>query len=132
MIPLKHEKTMNKKRLLIIMSNADPLKPEGCYAPLFQATVAAALSHDVEVVFTGVSGQLAIAGRAEKIEIDLESHRTIYDIIKEAYGAGVTFKACNTSLKMAAEELIEELEERVGAAYVIDEAMDENTLTLTY
>ena len=123
---------MNKKKLLIIMSNADPLKPEGCYAPLFQATVAAALSHDVEVVFTGISAQLAIAGNAESIEIDLESHRTIYDIIKEAYGAGVTFKVCNTSLKMAGQGLIAELEERVGAAYVIDEAMDQNTLTLTY
>jgi predicted peroxiredoxin len=123
---------MNKKKLLIIMSNADPFKPEGCYAPLFQATVAAALSHDVEVVFTGISGQLAIVGEAEKIEINLESHRTIYDIIKEAYAAGVTFKACNTSQKMAAEELINELEGRVGAAYVIGEAMDENTLTLTY
>lgn len=114
------------------MSNSDPAKPDGCYAPLFQATVAAALSHDVEVVFTGVSGQLAIAGYAEKVEVNLESHRTIYDIIKEAHSAGVTFKACNTSLKMAGEDLIEELEERVGAAYVINEAMDENTLTLTY
>lgn len=123
---------MNKKKLLIIMSNADPLKPEGCYAPLFQATVAAALSHDVEVVFTGVSAQLAIEGNAESIEIDLESHRTIYDIIKEAYAAGVTFKVCNTSLQMAGEGLIAELEERVGAAYVIDETMDDNTLTLTY
>lgn len=123
---------MKKKKLLIVMSNSDPAKPEGCYAPLFQATVAAALSHEVEVVFTGISGQLAIAGNAEKVEINLESHRTIYDIIKEAHGAGVTFKACNTSLKMAGEELIEELEERVGAAYVISEAMDDNTLTFTY
>lgn len=123
---------MNKKKLLIIMSNADPLKPESCYAPLFQATVAAALSHDVEIVFTGISGQLAIAGKAEQVEINLESHSTIYDIIKEGYGAGVTFKACNTSLKMAGEELITELEERVGAAYVINEAMDDNTLTFTY
>ena len=123
---------MNKKKLLIVMSNSDPANPVECYAPLFQATVAAALSHDVEVVFTGVSGQLAIAGIAEKVEINLESHRTIYDIIKEAHGAGVSFKACNTSLEMAGKELIDELEEKVGAAYVISEAMDDNTLTLTY
>lgn len=123
---------MNKKKLLIIMSNADPLKPDSCYAPLFQATVAAALSHDVEIVFTGTSGQLAIAGKAEEVEINLESHRTIYDIIKEAHNAGVSFKACNTSLKMAGEDLIPELQEKVGAAYVIGEAMDENTLTFTY
>lgn len=123
---------MNKKKLLIVMSNSDPINPEGCYAPLFQATIAAALSHDVEVVLTGLSGQLAIVGIAEKAEVNLESHRTIYDIIKEAHAAGVIFKACNTSLEMAGEDLIDEVEERVGAAYVIDEAMDENTTTFTY
>lgn len=115
------------------MSNSDPSKPEGCYPPLFQAMIAAALSHDVEVVFTGISGALAIAGNAEKAEINLDdSHRTLYDIIKEAHKAGVCFKACNTSLKMAGEGLIAEIEEKVGAAYVIGEAMDENTITFTY
>ncbi len=122
---------MNKK-LLIIMSNSDPAQPDGCYAPLFQATIAAALSHEVEVVFTGISAQLVIGDNAEKAEVNLETHRTIHDIIKEAHQAGVSFKACNTSLKMAAEEMIEEVEERVGAAYVIAEAMDENTITFTY
>ena len=128
----KVKNIMSKKKLLIIMSNSDPANPEECYAPLFQATVAAALSHDVEVVFTGITGQLAIAGVAEKVEINLESHRTIYDIIQEAYGAGVSFKACNTSLEMAGKELIAELDEKVGAAYVVGEAMDNNTITFTY
>ncbi len=123
---------MSKKKLLIIMSNADPSKPDSCYAPLFQATVAAALSYDVEVVFTGVSGQIVVGDTAKQTEVDLESHRTVYDIIKEAHNAGVAFKACNTSLKMAGEELIAEVEEKVGAAYVISESMDENTVTLTY
>ncbi|VAW53748.1 hypothetical protein MNBD_GAMMA06-678 [hydrothermal vent metagenome] len=122
---------MNKK-LLIIMSNADPEKPESCYAPLFQATIAAALSYDVEVVLTGLSGKLAIGDNAEKAEVNMETHRTIYDIIKEAHKAGVSFKACNTSLTMAGEEVIEEVEEKVGAAYVVGEAMDENTVTFTY
>ena len=52
------KKAMNKKKLLIIMSNSDPSKPESCYAPLFQATIAAAWSHEVEVVLTGTAGQL--------------------------------------------------------------------------
>jgi predicted peroxiredoxin len=123
---------MNKKKLLIIMSNSDPSQPESCYAPLFQATVAAALSHEVEVVFTGVSVQLAFAGVAEKVEINLDTHSTLYDIIQEAHNAGVSFKACNTSLAMAAVELIEQLDEKVGAAYVVEEAMDDNTVTFTY
>lgn len=114
------------------MSGADPTRPDSCYAPLFQATIAAALSHEVEVVLTGISGQLAIAGIAEKIEINLDTHQTIYDVIQEAHKAGVVFRACNTSLKMAAEELIPEIDEKVGAAYVIAEAMDDNTLTFTY
>jgi len=114
------------------MSNADPAKPDSCYAPLFQATIAAALSHEVEVVFTGISVKLAVADNAERSEVNLETHRTVYDIIKEAHQAGVSFKACNTSLKMAAEEMLDEVEERVGAAYVIGEAMDENTITFTY
>ena len=114
------------------MSNADPSKPETCYAPLFQATIAAALSHEVEVIFTGVSAQLAIAGNAEKVEINLDTHSTLYDVIQEAHRAGVSFKACNTSLKMAGQELVEEVEEKVGAAYVIGEAMDKNTVTFTY
>ena len=127
-----NKKKQTSKKLLIIMSNSDPSKPEGCYAPLFQATVAAALSHEVEVVFTGVSVQLALAGKAEKVEINLETHSTLYDVIQEAHRAGVSFKACNTSLRMAGEELIEEVEEKVGAAYVIAEAMDKNTVTFTY
>jgi predicted peroxiredoxin len=128
----KKNTIMSKKKLLIVMSNSDPAKPEGCYAPLFQATIAAALSFDVEVVLTGTAGQLAIAGVAERVEMNLDTHSTLYDIIKEAHGAGVSFKACNTSLKMAGEELIAEVEEKVGAAYVIDEAMDDDTVTFTY
>ena len=114
------------------MSNADPMKPDSCYAPIFQATVAAALSLEVEVVLTGISVHLAINGKAEQVEVNLDTHRTMYDLIKEAHQAGVTFNICNTSLKMAGEDLIEEIEEHVGAAYVIDEAMDDNTVTFTY
>ena len=69
-----NKKKTTRKKLLIVMSNADPSKPEACYAPLFQATVGAALAYDVEVVLTGVSVQLAIAGNAEKIEINLDTH----------------------------------------------------------
>lgn len=127
-----NNKALSGKKLLIVMSNADLTKPDSCYAPLFQATIAAALSHEVEVVFTGTSAQLAAEGAAEKIEMNLDTHSTLYDIIKEAHNAGVSFKACNTSLRSLGDALISEIEEKVGAAYVIDEAMDENTVTFTY
>lgn len=126
------KKTQSRKKLLIVMSNADPSRPEACYAPLFQATVAAALSYDVEVVLTGASVQLAVADNAGQVEINLDTHSTLYDVIQEAHRAGVCFKACNTSLNTAVQELIAEVEEKVGAAYVIGEAMEKNTVTLTY
>lgn len=127
-----NNKNVSAKKLLIVMSSSDPSKPESCYTALFQATVAAALSHEVEVVLTGISGLLAISGHAEKIEVNLETHSTMYDLIKEAHQAGVAFKACNTSLQTAGDNLIEEVDERVGAAYIIAEAMDDDTVTFTY
>ena len=127
-----NKKKQPRKKLLIVMSNPAPDQPEACYAPLFQATVAAALSYEVEVILTGNSVQLAIAGYAEKVEINLDTHSTLYDVIQEAHRAGVCFKACNTSLKMAGQELLPEVDEKVGAAYLIGEAMEKNTVTLTY
>ncbi len=114
------------------MANSDPNHPEGFYAPLFQATVAAAMAHEVEVIFTGLSGILAIAGKAETVELNIDTHRTMYDVIREAHQAGVVFKVCTPSLKMWGENLIEEIEETVGAAYVIGEAMEDDTVTFTY
>jgi predicted peroxiredoxin len=121
-----------RKKLLIIMANADPKNAEEIAAPLFQATVAAAMSHEVEVVFTGWTGILATEGKAEDLEINHDTHRTIYDVIKDANKAGVTFKMCTSSLDMWAEALIPEIEEAIGSAYVVGEAMDEDTVTFTY
>ncbi len=123
---------MSKKKLLVVMANSDPSNPEGFYAPLFQATVAAAMSHEVEVVFTGLSGSLAVEGNAEKVELNIETHRTMYDVIQEAHRAGVIFKVCTPSLKLWGENLISEIEETVGAAYVVAEAMEDDTVTFTY
>ena len=121
-----------RNKLLIIMANSDPSNPEEFVPPLFQATVAAAMSRDVELVFTGMSGIVAIKGNAEKIETSNSTHRTVYDLIKEAHSAGVVFKVCTPTLDMWGDNLIDEIDETVGAAYVVDEAMDEDTVAFTY
>ena len=126
---------MSGRKILIVMSNADPDKPETCIAPLFQATVAAALGHDVDVILTGISGRIALPGVAEAIEVNVDSHETLAEVIAEAYKAGVNFKACNTchtSLQIAGQELIPEVGERVGAAHMINLALEDGVLTLTY
>ena len=120
------------KKLVIILANSDPQNPEEFSAPLFQATVAAAMSHEVEVVFTGLAGVLAIAGNASEVVINVQEHSTIYDVIKEAHKAGVVFKVCTPTLELWGKELIDEIDETIGAGYVIEQAMNDNTVTFTY
>lgn len=122
---------MNKK-LLIILANTDPNNGAEVSAPLFQATVAAAMGHDVEVVITGNAGLLVSAGHAESLEINHDTHRTVYEVIKEAHKAGVTFKTCAPSVQIYGDDLIAEVDESVGSAYVVSEAMDDDTVTFTY
>ena len=119
-------------KLLIIMSNTDPNNSAALGAPFLQATVAAAMEYDVEVILTGRSGEMAIRGVAEKLYIKPDSNKTVYDIMREAYEAGVKFKVCTSTLELWGEDLIPEITETIGGAYVISEAMDDNTVTFTY
>lgn len=120
-------------KLLIIMVNSDPRNPSELGSPLFQATVAAAMEYDVEVVLTGRSGELAVKGVAEKITLrNSGEQKTIYEIIQEAHEAGVKFKVCAPALEQWGDDLIPEIEETVGGAYIVSEAMDDETVTMTY
>jgi predicted peroxiredoxin len=119
-------------KLMIVMVNTDPANPSELGAPFFQATVAAAMDYDVEVVLTGRAGELAVPGVAERIVVQQDSQRTAYDFIQEAHEAGVSFKVCTPTLEFWGDELIPEIEETVGGAYLISEAMDDATVTFTY
>lgn len=119
-------------RLLIVMVNTDPKNPEELGAPFFQATVAAAMEHDVEVVFTGRAGQLAVKGVADHLHVKEGSSKTVYDFIKDAHEAGVKFKVCTPTLELWGDDLIPEISETVGGAYVISQAMDDDVVTFTY
>jgi uncharacterized protein len=119
-------------KLLIVMVNTDPKNPEELGAPFFQASVAAAMEHDVEVVLTGRAGQLAIKGVAENLRVKVDSPKTVYDFIKDAHEAGVKFKVCTPTLELWGGDLIPEITETVGGAYVISQAMDDDVVTFTY
>ena len=119
-------------KLLIIMMNTDPNNGAELGAPFFQATVAAAMEYEVEVILTGRSGELAVRGVAERLFIKPDSKQTVYDYIQEAYEAGVKFKVCTPTLDLWGDDLIPEITETIGGAYVISEAMDDNTVTFTY
>ena len=119
-------------KLMIVMVNTDAANPSELGAPFFQATVAAAMEYEVEVVLTGRAGELAIRGVAEKITVQSDSGRTAFDFIREAHEAGVTFKVCTPTLEFWGDDLIPEIDETVGGAYLISEAMDDATVTFTY
>lgn len=119
-------------KLLIVMVNSDPANPTELGAPFFQATVAAAMEFEVEIIFSGRSGELAKKGVAEKLFDQSGNERSIYDYIKDAHEAGVAFKVCTPTLDLWGDDLIPEIQETVGGAYLISEAMDDDTVTFTY
>ncbi|MDH5547491.1 MAG: DsrE family protein [Gammaproteobacteria bacterium] len=119
-------------KLLIIMVNTDPSNPSELGAPFFQATVAAAMEFEVEVILTGRAGELAKKGVAENLYVQEGSPKSVYEFIKDAHEAGAVFKVCTPTLDLWGDDLIPEVEETVGGAYVISEAMDDDTVTFTY
>mgnify|MGYP006356845689 CR=1 FL=1 len=119
-------------KLMIVMVNTDPANGAELGAPFFQAAVAAAMEYDVEVILTARAGELAIKGVAEKLHVQDDSPKSVYDFIKDAHEAGVKFKVCTPTLELWGRDLIPEIEETVGGAYIISQAMDDDTVTFTY
>ncbi len=119
-------------KLMIVMVNTDPSRGAELGAPFFQASVAAAMEYQVEVILTGGAGELAKKGVAEKLYVQEGSAQTVYDYIKDAHEAGAVFKVCTPTLELWGDDLIPEIDETVGGAYLISQAMDEDTVTFTY
>lgn len=123
-------------KLLIIMSNTDPRNAAELGAPFFQATVAAAMDYEVEVICTAASGILMKKGVAEKLVVKEGSPKSVYDFIKDAHEAGAVFKSCSPNLdlyEMTQDDLIPECSGVVGGAYLIEQIMeDDEVRVLTY
>jgi len=124
------------KKLIIVMVNTDPRNGEELGAPFFQATVAAAMDYEVDVVCTATAGRLMKKGEAEKLVVKEGSPKTVYDFIKDAHDAGAKFYCCSPNLDlfdMTAEDLIPECAGIVGGAWVIEEIMEnDEAKVLTY
>jgi uncharacterized protein len=119
-------------KLMIVMVNTDPRNAAELGAPFFQATVAAAMDYEVEIVLTGRAGELAKKGVAENIYLKEGAEKSVYDFIKDAHEAGARLKICTPTLDLWGNDLIPEIDEIVGGAYVIQQAMDDRVVTFTY
>ena len=123
-------------KLVIIMVNTDPKNGEELGAPFFQATVAAAMDYEVEVICTATAGRLMKKGVADDLVVKEGSPKSVYDFIKDAHEAGVKFYCCSPNLDlfdMSEDDLIPECEGIVGGAHVNAQVMeDDDTRVLTY
>lgn len=119
-------------KLLIVMLHADPANGYESGAPFFQATVAAAMEYEVELVLSGRAGELARKGVADKLFLREGGAKSVLDLIRDAHEAGVVIKVCTPTQGLADDDLIPQIAEVVGEAYVISEAMNDDTVTFTY
>jgi predicted peroxiredoxin len=122
-------------KLLIILVNTDPRNGEELGAPIFQATVAAAMEYEVQVICTATAGKLMKKGVAESLYVKEGSPKSVYEFIKDAHEAGVKFYCCSPNLDlfdMTEDDLIPECEGIVGGAHVIEEVMEGDCKVLTY
>ena len=123
------------RKLVIVMANTDPRNGEELGAPIFQATVAAAMEYDVDVVCTATSGRLMQKGVAEKLFVKEGSPKSVYDFIKDAHEAGVKFYCCSPNLDLFninEGDLNPECSGVIGGARLIEEVMEEDCKVLTY
>jgi uncharacterized protein len=127
---------MPKNKLVIVMANTDTRNGEELGAPIFQATVAASMDKEVQVICTATSGRLMKKGVAENLYVKPGSPKSVYDFIKDAHEAGVKFYCCSPNLdlfNMTKGDMIPECSGVVGGAYLIEAAMDDDdTVVMTY
>jgi hypothetical protein len=97
------------------------------------ANIAAAMDSEAEMIFQ-IDGVLLLKkGVAEGI-VAKEGGKTVLAFLQEAKEAGVEMKVCSAALQlhdMTEDDLIEECDGVVGAAYMTDEGMDAD-LVLCY
>ena len=119
-------------KLLMVMMNADPRSAMEVVPPISQATIAAAMEFEVEIIFSGRTAELVKPGIAASIAANKGSSKTVLDLLRDAVAAGVKIKVCALGLQYWGEEVIAEVCETVGDAYIISEAMDSDTVTFNY
>ncbi|UCF74483.1 MAG: peroxiredoxin [Betaproteobacteria bacterium] len=118
--------------LMSVMVDTGPKNATELGAPFFQATVATAIEFDVEVILTARVRELAEKGVAEKLYVKEGPPKSAHDFIRDAHEAEVHFKVRTPALERWWNDLIPEIEETIGGAYVIQQAMDERLVSFTH
>jgi len=120
------------ERLLIVVTNSNPRSPYEISQPIYNATVAASMDYHVELIFSGKAGEILVKGVAETVPSMKNNDKTVYDLICDAHEAGVLIKASKTLISQWGNELIPEVDDIIGAGYMISEIMGHSTQSLSY
>lgn len=120
------------EKLLVVVTNSDPRNPCEIIEPIYNATVAASMDYNVELIFSGRAGEILVNGVAEEIPTLKDEGKTIHTLLQNAHEAGVQIKASKHLTLRWGEELIPEVDDIVGAGYIISEVMGNTTETMCY
>lgn len=126
---------MAKKKVVIMLLNANPDIPATLGSPFYQATAAAAMDLEVEIYFASRAAALLRKGVAEQLYPGERREKSIYSFMQDAHAAGVRFYACGAALDengIDDDSAIPELDEVRGGSAFIDAATQDHVLTLTY
>ena len=116
-----------------IFMTPGPATPQRCATPFYMATMAAAMDSEARMVFQIDGTLLMKKGVAENLDAR-EGGKKIINFIREAKEMGVEMYVCSASLAlhgMTKEDLIEECNDVVGAAYMTEAGL-ESDMVLTY
>lgn len=118
---------------VVVFVTSGPETPQRCATPFYMANIAAAMDNEAEMIFQ-VDGVLLLKKGVAEQMVAKEGGKKIIDFIREAKEAGVEMKVCSAALQlhdMTEEDLIEECDGVVGAAYMTDQGLDAS-LVLCY
>ena len=111
---------------VLVFVTTGPETPQRCATPFYMANIAAAMDNDAEIIFQIDGVLLMKKGVAEGL-FAKEGGKKIIDFIREAKEAGVEMRVCSAALQlhdMTEDDLLEECDGVVGAAYMTDKALE--------
>ena len=124
---------MDDEGKLTVFVTSGPQTPQRCATPFYMANIAAAMDNEAEMIFQIDGVLLMKKGIAEHL-FAKEGGKSIIDFVREAKEAGVEMRVCSAALQlhdMSEEDLIDECDGVVGAAYMVDIGMESN-MVLNY
>lgn len=124
---------MAEEGKVLIFMTSGPETPQRCATPFYMANIAAAMDNEAELIFQ-IDGVLLMKKGVAETLYAKEGGKSVIDFIREAKEADVKMYVCSAALQlhdMTEDDLIEECDGVVGAAYMTDIGL-ESDMVLSY